>query len=436
MTNVTRLATLLAAAILCGCPSEGDDDSALMGDDDATAADDDDTTEPLVWPNADSGSNSDPWLAEHHAEIRQMRPRILALNFVNARSMEAMDEAFEAMVEVIAEASRYHGYADEAAPVFLQPELAYSVDLRDAEPPEDWPYRNSTLYPREDPVEGYWGFDYERLFDDEFAALYGVEDPDAPGELLDLCELHDRGLVHEVWIYGDADVPDVSAAEILELKPYYDEDRQRLPEMNRCAGNGCFDAEDTIPDACTRTVRIAWYNNTRGPGCFLESLSHGFESAGAWNPDQIPTLQRDFVRFAAYELDDRFGLPFDSFYACGLADCFSYPTETSVDYDTGTHTGSIDPWDAVCGNAHFTPNGRAHYDLSSGFTVQSSCETFGLGDELRAYTSDAFAPYQSLASDCMGPHLVWWRQNFPGLDTAAVDEQGRAILNWWPYVYY
>ena len=426
-------ALALACALLLGCPTTPDPD-----DDDASGDDDDSTVEELVWPNDESSANSDPWIAEHHAEIRTMRPRILALNFVNDRSMDEMNEHLEHMVEVIAESSRFHGYADADAAPFLQPELAYTIDLTDDDPPDAWPYNNSTLYPREDPADGYWTMDYEALWSEEFAALYGIEDPDDAGQVLDLCELVDRGLVHEIWIYGDADLPDVRAAEILEYKPVYDEDRQRVgDQMNRCAGNGCFDEEDTFPDHCTRTIRVAWYNNTRGPGCFQESLSHGFESVGAWNDDGLPTLRRDFVRFAGYDLDERLGLPIDSWYACSYSEpCLEYPTETSVAYDTGDHSGLLDPYDPVCGNVHFTPNGRQHYDLEGPDTVQTRCESFGVGDTLAPYTSMAYAGYRELAPDCMGPFLVWWRQNFPGRDTTAVSDNGQPMLNWWPYLYY
>src|SRR5262249_36553813 len=37
----------------------------------------------LVWPNAQSAANSDPWIAQHHDQITEMHPRVLAINFVN-----------------------------------------------------------------------------------------------------------------------------------------------------------------------------------------------------------------------------------------------------------------------------------------------------------------------------------------------------------------
>jgi len=67
--------------------------------------------------------------------------------------------------------------------------------------------------------------------------------------------------------------------------------------MSRCAGNGCFDDEDVIP--VDRTVRIAFFNNTRGVGCLLHSMSHGFESVGAWNRDIIPYLSRYLPNFSS-----------------------------------------------------------------------------------------------------------------------------------------
>src|SRR5262249_23563532 len=133
------------------------------------------TLVPLVeWPNAVSTSNSDPWIAQHHAEIRRMKPRGLALHFVNPRRMDAMRTHLQGVIAAIAEATRYHGYADATAPAFMQYQLTYAVDMRDATPPPNYPYNNSTLFPREDPVEGAWGFDYERLFTPEYAQRYGI----------------------------------------------------------------------------------------------------------------------------------------------------------------------------------------------------------------------------------------------------------------------
>jgi len=390
----------------------------------------------LEWPNASSRANSDPWIAAHHREIRRMRPKVMVLNFVNHRSMDEMTAQVEEAIAAFAEGSRYHGYQDAGAPVFLQYELAYAVDLRDPSPPPGYPYRNSTAFPRENPTDGYWGFDYERLFSPDYTALYGIEDPDNPQRLLGLEELIDRGLVHEVWIYGDADVADVNGAEILELKPVYDQNRNRIPGvMNRCAGNGCFDDEDEIPGE--RTVRIAFFNNTRGVGCLVHSLSHGMESIGAWNPTVVPYLSRYFTPFAAHDLNARYGVAAQSWYACPGGDCLTYPSASSVRYSLPAGSGTIDPYDPVCGNVHFPPNARGHYDDVSPFSVLSSCTHFRDGSgEVSPFTTADFQMYDPVAPDCQGGFLLWWRQNMPGLDNHALDDSGQPMLNWWPFIFY
>jgi hypothetical protein len=434
--------TLALAAGGCRCSGGGATDAAAPSDAAPTtdAAPAEDLT---VWPNSVSFANSDPWIAENHETIRLMRPRVLALNFVNARTNADMTALLQQIVDGFAEGSRAHGYADPAAPVFLQYEIAYAVDLRDAVPPAGWPYNNSTLYPREDPVEGQWGFDYEQLFTAAFADLYGIADPDDPARNLTLCELVERGLVHEVWIYGDADVPDVGAAEVLEMKPAYDYYRVRIPgPMSLCAGNGCFDADDAIPPECTRSLRIGWVNDTRGPGCYLHSAGHGFEWTA--NTGVIPYLRPLFREFADFDLDARFGTPFDSWYACGGAagDCLTFTSDTSVDFDTGNASGSIAPYVPVCGNVHLAPNSHNHYDDVSTATVTSSCEHYRLGDgpggadATEPFTTDKFAVYNALAPDCGGGWQVYWRQSFPGLGNAALDGWGQPMLNWWPFLFY
>jgi hypothetical protein len=399
-----------------------------------------------VWPNEESRASSDPWIPEHHERIRQMRPRVMALNFVNAKTNGQMIAQMEAAVNAFAEGSRYHARTNPESPVFLQYEIAYAIDLRDDPPPDGWPFRNGTLYPREDPVEGYWGFDYEKLFTREYAEHYGIDDPDDPERALDLCELVDRGLVHEVWVFADGDVPDGSLAELLTLKPIYDADRRRREDrpMSRCAGNGCFDDEDEIPAHCTRTIHIQNFNHTRGVGCFLENFGHSWESIGERNPGVLPYLSRHFPTFANLDLRGRYGIPIESWYSCpydGTA-CVSYPTETSAAYDIAGVAGVIDPYDPVCGNVHFIPNGRRHYDLESPATVLTTCEGYRLGeasggeDLARPFSRTDFRFYERIAPDCMGQFLVWWYQNFPGLDNPATDLDGNPMLNWWPFWYY
>jgi hypothetical protein len=216
----------------------------------------------------------------------------------------------------------------------------------------------------------------------------------------------------------------------------YDENRNRIPGlMNRCAGNGCFDDEDEIPGE--RTVRIAFFNNTRGVGCLVHSLSHGMESIGAWNPTVLPYLSRYFTPFAAHDLNTRYGVPAQSWYACPGGDCLTYPSASSVRYTLPAGSGTIDPYDPVCGNVHFPPNARAHYDDVSPFTVLSSCTHYRDGSgAVSPFTTADFQMYDTVAPDCQGGFLMWWRQNVPGLDNRALDDASQPMLNWWPFLYY
>lgn len=391
---------------------------------------------PVEWPNADSRANSDRWLVEHHDEIDVLRPRILVLDFVDGDTMVQARDLADRIIAGLTESSRPRGDLDPEAPPTLEPEVFAVVDLRD-DPAPSAPRVNSSRYPREDPVLGMWGFDYEALFTSDFAALMDLRDPDRPDDgPLDLCTAIDRGLLHEIWVYGDGDQPDVSAAEILEQKPAYDVDGNPTGAVNRCAGNGCFDEEDDIP--CARTVRVGWVNGTRGPGCFLESLGHGVESIGAWNEDVVPAFSRHFIPFANYRLDERYGVPADSWYACPYdRPCLAYPTTTSVAYVLDAGSGEIEDYDAACGNVHWPPNGRAQYDLLNAAPVLTSCDHYGDGTgEKTEFTNAAFESYRELAPDCMGPYLVWWRQRWPGPHTAKLADDGTPMKSWWPYLYY
>ena len=57
-------------------------------------------------------------------------------------------------------------------------------------------------------------------------------------------------------------------------------------------------------------------------------------------------------------------------------------------------------------------------------------------DVPRPWSNAAFAKYRDLAPDCTGAWLVYWRQNFPGLDNKQKDDTGRPMKNWWPFLFY
>lgn len=394
-----------------------------------------------VWPNSVSRANSDPWLQVHHAEIRTMRPVVLALNFVNDLAPGSAQYLLERIRDAFAEASRSQG----TSPVRLEYQLRPIVDLRDGvngrpPPPPSAIWENSLLYPRRPAAEpGAWRFDYATLFEPSFAEYYGVPDPQNTARFLTLCELVNRGEINELWIIGSGDVPDVNAAEVLEMKPNYTATGNRIPNsVDRCAGNGCFDAD--VP-FCGRSLKIAFVNSNRGPGCFLHSQGHGVEASGTHGG--LPRLSAWFESFAGFDLDRRYGLPFPSWYqlSCTSPPCLRYDAPDRV---TSTHAGVqrvTQPYDPVCGNVHFPPNATAHTDTSNMVPVRSSCSGFGRrsdrGADARALVDAAsWSRFDPIAPDCGGAFMVYWFQNMPGYETGQTFTDGGTMLPIWPFLYY
>lgn len=388
----------------------------------------------MVWPNELSRANSDPWLSEHHLEIQQVRPRVLVLNFGNDTSPEVAQTRVEQVVEAFVEASISSGHS---TPQYV-PEVSRIVDARDGidgRPlaPADWPYRNSTLLPlRAADDEGYWSMDYAEFFEGPLTTLYGDEG-------LGLCELVDRGDVNELWFVAYHD-PGVDPAELLEMKLRYDADGNRLEgPLERCAGNGCFDLGVPL---CNRSIRIGFINVERGPGCFIHSVGHGMEWTGR-RTDLVPSFSEWFIPFAGFDLATRYpalGGIGDWYEGCGYenSSCLSYPTPTTLTANLAgqPEPTTLDPYAPVCGNVHFPPNARAHYDHVNDNAVQSTCTGFGGIGESSEVSAATWAEFDVIAPDCSGSFLTWWMKQMPGVDTAHAHDDGRPMASIWPYLYY
>lgn len=390
-----------------------------------------------IWPNRTSNANSDPWLATNHDRLRKMRPRVLLLNFSNAHSTNHLDVLARRLIAMLSESSRYHGYRNAKAPSFLEYQIFKFVDLRDT----DRTKGNSRKIPVKDPARKT-GFNmkYAAYFSDEFAAHYAIRDPRNAKRFLRLDELVDGGYVHEVWFFesGATDaVPHVGSFEVVERKPVYDLRFQKVGNKSVQAGNGGDDEQPWTG----RGVRIGCINASRGIGCFLESLAHGVE--GNANADAIPYFSRYFKEFAGLDLDTRYKLPFNSLYGVNYGGKqIRYPDQNTM---VVTHAGkefTVKNYVAAGGNAHFPPNARAHYDLDNSAPVLSTIEDWRIGsgpkkqDRAKPWTNAVFRDNRDRAPDCMGPWLVYWRQNFPGLDNRQKDADGKPMKNWWPFLFY
>ncbi|HLL04677.1 MAG TPA: discoidin domain-containing protein [Myxococcaceae bacterium] len=400
-----------------------------------------------TWPNAASKANSDAWLAVNHARLQTLRPKVLALNFVNPSTPTQASTLISQITNAFAQSSKVQGFRNSTAPAQLQYQLAKSIiDLRDGingrpPAPSGYAYENSTLFPRRPESEpGYWRFDYATLFEQDFARHYGYVDPANSSRYLTLCELVERGTIHELWIIGSGDVPDVNAAEVLESKPRYTRTGNRIPNaVERCAGNGCFDED--VP-FCGRSLRIGFVNYNRGPGCYVHSQGHGLEWTS--NSKALPALTEWFTPLARFDLDTRHGLPFQHWYgmSCNSSPCLSFPTDTSAQVQHQGTTYDVSPYDGACGNVHFPPNGQDHYDYGNAAYVRSSCTGFGRRqgtggvDATELVNKDTWARYLSVAPDCGGEYLVWWFQNMPGFNSGQTHADGRPMPSLWPFFFY
>ncbi|HEY8074413.1 MAG TPA: hypothetical protein VIF62_09890, partial [Labilithrix sp.] len=260
-----------------------------------------------------------------------------------------------------------------------------------------------------------------------------------------------KGVVHEIFVHVDGDpdpytcpngvkMSDFQMPEVLEAKPRYDAHDKPTGDVDPCAGNGCFADDDFKAFSApmggrSRSVRIVYLNATRGPGCAVHSLGHGWESTAG--SGTLASVKTDFRRFANFDLDTRLGLPFENWYACSAADCITYHGQNALTWKADGKTGNVAKYDQGCGAVHFPPNARAQYDDQNAAPVLSTCETFGIaGGKPAAYTDAKSGRYDKLAPDCEGGWQVYWRQSFPGLGNKAKHADGTPMKSWWPYLFY
>ncbi len=399
-----------------------------------------------AWPNQFSKANSDPWLVVHHDQVQVVKPNLLALLYANPGTLAGETALVQNVANGFAEGSRTQGFKNSGAAAQIQYQISV-VDLRDGvggrpPPPAGFPYQNSTLFPRKTEPDGSLRFDYAALFGSTYAANFGRPDPAHPGQFLDLCTLVNQGAVNELWVVGSGDVPDAAALEVGGTMANYTTTGNIIPgSFSRCA-NGCVDGD--VP-FCGRTLRVGFVNYNRGPGCFLHSKGHDIESGFE---NSVPSLREWFRPFASFDLDTRYGVPFSNVYGlCASPPCVAFPSPTHGRFLFGSTTYDVDPFDAVCGNVHFPPNGVRDYDYFNTITqVRSSCTGFGRhagsagADASELIGGSIPLPWNMAPNtqygDCGGEFLVWWYQNMPGQASGQTFADGRKMKSMWPYLFY
>jgi hypothetical protein len=329
-----------------------------------------DPADETVWPNSKSRANSDVWIAKNHDRIKKMKPRLLLINFSNEHTREHLDRLTKQLIEALATSTKYHGYADDKAPAFLQYEVFKFVDLRD----KDRTTGNSRLIPVKD-ANAKHGFNmkYRQYFTEAFAAHYAVPDPRDGKRFLRLDELLDGGYVHEVWFFESGNVnakPHVGSYEVVEEKPRYNDRFEKVANQWTQSGNGGDDEQPWVGRSC----RIGCVNASRGIGCFLESLAHGMEFTA--HSGAIPYFSKYFNEYADFNLNTRYKLPFRDLYGVDYAGKqIRYPDEKTAVITHGGKEYRVENYVPVGGSAHFPPNARGHYDLDNDKPVLCTART-------------------------------------------------------------
>jgi hypothetical protein len=390
-----------------------------------------------VWPNKVSFRNSDDWLWQNHTTIRQMRPRVLVLNFANTLDMATVKRATERYIRAIGESTRYHGFNEAAAPAFLTYEVVKYVDLRDSPIPEERAKRNSAKFPYKPGVTEGPNCDYSVFYGDELAQRYGFAHPDIPGRCLDLTELISSGIVHELWFFGLGDERSVPLGTVA-LKQSYDDQGHPIEGQYGPASEP-FDSSMAWSG---RSFRIVFLNAQRGIGCAVEEFGHSLE--GLARCGAIGYFRRYFEEFAGFDLDTRYGLPWKSLNDALATpeSTITYLDKTSLVLRVSGQDYTVQDYVAVGGNVHFPPGARRAAELNSLAPVRSIIEDYRLRDapngrdRVRDFDRRRLTKYADIAPDGMGPWVVYWQQCMPGLANKAVDSDDRPMKNWWVFLFY
>ena len=380
-----------------------------------------------TWPNIKSHTNSDTWLIKNHGKIKMLNPRLIVIDFYNKRSEEYCREFVDKVIHAFAEGSRYHGFKDSSA----RPQLVYNlkkyINLRDSSGKDISDKR---------PHLADGSFDEAALFGDEFAQYLGYRDP-RNTRWLRLGELFDEGIINECWV-----VAPNTFYEVQGRARKYDSSFRFTGAYNECL-NACYDFGQ-VGKRTSVTIRLGEINVDRGVGCATHAFGHALERMALGD---IPYFGKVAGPFFNFNLDTRYGAPFDTQYPCPYyvtpPDCFSYSGQTITTVNNHLADWIFKNWGEGCGNIHFPINAKFQYDYNNPQTVMCSCENYGKkngpggADLQNAYNPDIVKQWKTNAySDCGGEYVMYLRQNMPGYNSGAVSDDGKPMKSWWPFYFY
>jgi hypothetical protein len=395
----------------------------------------------MIWPNDISKANSDPWLSQNHNQISQLRPRVLVIDLENTSNAPALVDRH---IAALSEATSFHKYEDPSA----QPAVAYQLGkIVQASKGSG----SSISYTS-------WN---TQAFADSNIQMKDPADPSGPNQTL--CQLFEKGIIHEVWCMASQNP---KCGETQEKKQRYDANGNKMAGSFVSASNGDNITTGTNALPCGVTVRITDFNSGRGTGCHQHAMGHAWERY--MDASAVPTLRKEAARFLNWDLNTRVNAPFSNFYsACSsngtqLTDCLVWQSNIRVvSGNSAARAFDIADMSGGCGNAHFYANttGTYSYDANNPDPmVLSSCENYGLhngtgGKDLTTPYTNAMtdmlygrspnpingacpAAQPACSDDCGGHGSTYLYQNFPGPGTRSTNDDGTPMHNWWVYLFY
>ena len=389
-----------------------------------------------AWPNTTSRANGDAWLVANHDKLKVMRPRLLVVNFSNEHPRAHVERQTRQLIAALAESSRYHGSTDPTAPAFLKYEVFKTVDLRDT----DRQVGEGRQIPLKDPsAKTGFNLKYRALFGDDFAKLYAVADPRDPQRFLRLDELLDGGYVHEVWFFTSGSEKGAARRGVrggrtqAEVRRRPQAARRRRVHAGR-QRRGRRPAVDgaQLPAQLRQRLARHWlfHGKPRPRPRRLRQVGRG------------AVLLQVFPRVRRLRPRRQVRLPFADLYALESGPKpIRYTDKGGAVFSYKGQSYPVENYRPVGGSAHFPPNARGHYDLDNGAPVNCTMADWrtapkGAKDKAKPFTNAAFRNYRDLAPDCMGAWLVYWRQNMPGYRNKQLDDDGKPMKNWWPFLFY
>ena len=287
-------------------------------------------------------------------------------------------------------------------------------------------------------------------------------DPSGPNQTL--CQLFEKGIIHEVWCMASQNP---KCGETQEKKQRYDANGNKMAGSFVSASNGDNITTGTNALPCGVTVRITDFNSGRGTGCHQHAMGHAWERY--MDASAVPSLRKEAARFLNWDLMTRLDAPFHELLQRvqqqrlaadrlpGLA--IEHPRRVGQQRVARVrHRGHVrrlrqrallrqHDGDVFVRREQPRPDGavvlrelrpaQRHRRQGPDHAVHQRDDRYALRpqpqpDQRRVPGTATPA----CSDDCGGHGSTYLYQNFPGPGTKSTNDDGTPMHNWWVYLFY